>query len=517
MKEIAILSLTRFGDLIQETPLFRILKERWPAARVTLVVEDRFAGLLPMIRGVDRVILMAKERLADQIVFSPDPLVPYFSMEEFVRQLEETEYDLVINLTFSQMSAFIASLMHGKKKVGLSAGRKGERLILSPWALYLFTNQEGNNRVFNRLNLVDHFTLLGGVTPDGRPVELHETERGKAFAESFLAGKGLAGGRFVGLQMGASDPIRCWPPEYFARLSDMLVERMGTRTILFGGPGEEQLANRALSAMRHPAVSAVGATSIEELFSLVKRSSLLVTNDTGTMHFAAAGRVPSLMLCIGPAIFHGTGPYSEGNCAMQADIPCAPCRYNFNCPDPVCREMLTADAVFQVCRDMLEERRGCESVRGIKVYRSQFDGDGFLTWQRWDGGDHGEDDMASRYSRMWRECLKNGSPPPQHAGSIAKDVEEVARLALKGGDISRRIAMVARRNSPPLDEMRRLGEAESEVAGTLKISRSLEPENAPLIDFFSLMRDNIVAEDLQVIAGETLRCYRWLGYLASRL
>src|SRR5512147_2392224 len=106
MKEIAILSLTRFGDLIQGTPLIRCLKKRWPEARITLVAEDRFAGILPMIGGVDRVVLMAKDMLADQIVFSADPLVPYLSMEEFIRRLEETRYDLVINLTFSQMSAF---------------------------------------------------------------------------------------------------------------------------------------------------------------------------------------------------------------------------------------------------------------------------------------------------------------------------------------------------------------------------------------------------------------------------
>lgn len=51
MKEIAIIAIARYGDLIQTTPLLRILKRTYPDARITLIVEDRFSGILPMIRG----------------------------------------------------------------------------------------------------------------------------------------------------------------------------------------------------------------------------------------------------------------------------------------------------------------------------------------------------------------------------------------------------------------------------------------------------------------------------------
>jgi ADP-heptose:LPS heptosyltransferase len=125
MKEIAIISLTRFGDLIQGTPLLRILKRSYPGARITLIVEQRFAGILPLVRGFDRVITFAKNALADMLVFDNDPLVPYFFVEKFVCELELTHYDLVINLTFSPMSAFLASLMNAETSVGSSPGKKG--------------------------------------------------------------------------------------------------------------------------------------------------------------------------------------------------------------------------------------------------------------------------------------------------------------------------------------------------------------------------------------------------------
>ncbi len=517
MKEIAIISLTRFGDLIQATPLLRTLKRSYPGGRITLVVEQRFAAILPLVRDCDRVIGLRKDQLAKKIAFASDPLEPYFFLESVVRELELVHYDLVINLTFSRTSAYLTSLAHAGKIAGLTSGEKGEKLMHSLWGIYLFTYLEGNNRLFNQINLVDIFTRLGGMEPDGKPVELTETEKGAAFADMFLAGNGLGGEKLVGLQLGASDPIRCWSPESFARLSDLLQEKLGVRTILFGSAGEKPLADRALAAMVLPSVSAVGGTSIEELFSLLKRCSLLVTNDTGTMHFAAAAGVPSLMLCTGPAFFRGTGPYSAGNLALQADIPCAPCRYNFDCPDPVCREVISADSVYEACSAMLQGKQVVPGGNGMKAYRSFFGNDGYLDWQRCDGGvDAG--DLGARYGRMWKSRLDDGiSLPPGTDGSAEGELAELVTMAGKGMEISAAIAAAARLNPLPIDKLARLGDAETELAAAMKLFGSLHPELAPLTDFFSLMRNNIVSEELPTIAKETRRCYAWARHLAASL
>lgn len=518
MKDIAVVILTRFGDLIQSTPLLRILKRSYPEARITLVAEQRFTAVLPLIKGFDRVIIFDKEKIADKIVFADDPLVPYFSMEGFVAELERESYDLVINLTFSRMSAFLVSLMKADKVVGFTAGEKGERVIGSPWGTYLFSTQEGNNRLLNRINLVDIFSRLGGVKPDGKPVELVETEKGEAFADTFLRKNGLAGEKLVGLQLGASDSIRCWPPESFARLSDQLQERVGVRTILFGSSSEEPLALRALSNMARPAVSAVGGTSIEGLFSLLKRCALLVTNDTGTMHFAASGGVRSLMLCTGPAFFHGTGPYSAGNLALQADLPCAPCRYNFNCPDPVCRELLTVESIYEACGSMLQGEKSCGRGAGaVKIYRSFFGDDGYLDWQRCDGCDTGAEALGKRYGRMWKRCLDDSFSVSPLSEVSADNAQELARLIEQGIDIASAITETSRATLLPLERLKELGDAESSLVEQIKLVGALHPENAPLVDFFSLMRDNITAEELPVIAEEIRRCYAWARHLASSL
>jgi ADP-heptose:LPS heptosyltransferase len=517
MKDIAVISLSRFGDLIQATPLLRILKRTYPESSITLVAEKNFKAILPLIRGYDRIISLHKDDVADRIVFASDPLVPYFLMESFVRELEQARYDLAINLTFSSMSAFLTSLVNAGKFTGLVSGEKGEKLIHSLWGIYLFTTQAGNNRLLNRINLVDLFTRLGGMNPDGNPVELVESEKGVAFADTFLSKNGLTGEKLVGIQLGASDPIRCWPPESFARLSDRLQEKLGVRTILFGSAGEEALAGRARSCMSLPAVSAIGKTSIEELFSLLKRCSLLVTNDTGTMHFAAAGGVPSLMLCTGPAFFWGTGPYSAGNIALQADIPCAPCRYNFNCTDLVCRELLSVDAVYDACCAMIQGKQPDGSRPGIRIYRSFFGDDGYLDWQRCDGGDAGAEALGKRYDRMWKRCLDDRVSVPPLKSVSAGNAPELVRLAERGIEIVSEITRASRANRPPLERLRELGASEAALVKEIKLLGSLQPECAPLVDFYSLMRDNITAGELPAIAEENRRCYAWARHLAASL
>jgi hypothetical protein len=223
------------------------------------------------------------------------------------------------------------------------------------------------------------------------------------------------------------------------------------------------------------------------------------------------------MLCTGPAFFRGTGPYSAGNLALQADIPCAPCRYNFTCPDPVCREIVSVDAVYDACCAMLRGKRPGDRGHGVKIYRSFFGDDGYLDWQRCDDGDAGAEALGERYGLMWKSCLDDRAILPPSSGISAERDSELVRIAGHGMEISASIAATARLTPLPVGELMQMGDAETGVAGQMKLYSALHPEYAPLVDFFSLMRDNIVTEDLPTIAEETRRCYAWARHLASSL
>ncbi|RNC67285.1 MAG: glycosyltransferase family 9 protein [Desulfuromonadales bacterium] len=517
MKEIAILAIARYGDMIQMTPLLRRLRQAHPGARITAIVEDRFCGILPLMEGIDRTIVLAKQEIAWEIATGETPLAAYGTMDRFVRQLEEGEYDLLINITCSRLSAFFASAVTNRKATGFVADATGSRQIKTLWGQYIFSWFNDNIRKYNPVNLVDIFTRLGCVAPDGKRVALAATEKGEQFATEFLEKHGLAGKRLVGLQLGASEKIRIWPPEHFARVSDRLQRELGVTTILFGAPNEKELAEQALAAMELPAVNAVGETGIEELFSLVGRCAALVSNDTGTMHFAAAAGVPTVMLCIGPAFFRCTGPYGEGHVALQPALPCSPCPYGLDCADPACRTAITPEAVFSACRLQLGD--GDEPADGdfpgVRVYRSGFAPDGYLTWDGLFNIDPEAESLAKRRETMWKSCFDGtGSGAGEPKDPVLRDFH---RLMNRGIQTTTEIMAAARKKPLPVDRIKRLGDDEAAIEGELKLMGYRHEILAPVATFLTLVRENMTATELADVARETRLLYETGRSLAANL
>jgi len=512
MKEILVLCLTRFGDLIQTTPLLRGLKKAHPDARITLAVLNRFSGILPLIHGYDRVFMFDKDEAARRISCDDEPLAAFRHMDGFISLLEQEQYDLVVNLTCDRMSAYIVSALNAANVSGITSAGNGQRVISGMWATHLFSVLLGENRRLNRINLVDIFSRMGGVDPDGQAVELHETAAGRLFAERFIEREGLTGQTLIGIQLGASESVRCWPGESFARLSDQLQQAAGVRTVLFGSPGEKGLAEKAMAAMHSVAVNAVGRTGIEELCSLVKHCSLLVTNDTGTMHFAAACGVPVVMLSLGPAFFQCTGPYSAGNLALQPQLPCSPCRYNLTCNDPICRSILTVEAVHNACRFLMGESvELAAAFPGVGVYRSQFGQDGFLEWRGLCNFDAEQENITKNFERIWKEFL-NGADP-RHP----RICSELGALTTRGMELTTQIMAATLQIPLPVERIAALGEQEAYVEAEIKLLGSCNPAMAPLVDFLTLVRENITDDDLYTIARQTHSLYEQGHRLATLL
>ena len=104
----------------------------------------------------------------------------------------------------------------------------------------------------------------------------------------------------VALHPGAKDPSRRWPPDHFAALGDALALRYGARLLLTGTAGERSLTAAIGATLQAPALDLAGVTDLGTFAALIARCDLLVTNDTGASHLAAAARTPSVVL-FGPS------------------------------------------------------------------------------------------------------------------------------------------------------------------------------------------------------------------------
>lgn len=363
-RQILVLQLARFGDLVQTWPLLARLRQAYPGARITLLTDQRLLALNAVGPRVDEVQgfdFLGLTSLAEQ-----DWPGAYLRVAALLQDFRARDFDLVFNLNFSRLSLLLTYLLGAPAK-GFLPGAGGRDFSQEPWLAWIYSLVHA--RRFNRFHLTDVFRHLApepavSATPPG--------------IAAFPGGEPV-----IALQLATRHARRTWPLEHFTRLADFLVRRMGGRVLLLGTKAERDLGERLRHtispALRERVVNLQGQTGLGELAAQLKQTHFLVSGDTGTLHLATALGVPCLALFLGPALCFETGPYGCGHYVLQAEPPCHPCLEAASpCPEegPVCLEMLPPLAVGQLVAGLLEQGAVPPDLSlpaGARRYRSQLD------------------------------------------------------------------------------------------------------------------------------------------------
>jgi len=160
----------------------------------------------------------------------------------------------------------------------------------------------------------------------------------------------------VGLNPGANfGSSKCWPPEHFARVAELLEKKMGARILLFSGPGEEEIARAIVRESRAAIIDTTpDQVDLALLKPLIKRCDLLVTNDTGPRHYAVAFDVPVVVM-MGPTDPRWTASNLENTVVLTSEADCSPC-HKKTCPtDHRCMRNITPEAVYEAGQELLKE------------------------------------------------------------------------------------------------------------------------------------------------------------------
>jgi heptosyltransferase-2 len=205
--------------------------------------------------------------------------------------------------------------------------------------------------------LVEH--VLGEPVPERYP--LHVPDAARAAAASLL--DGLAGaGPLVGLNPGANGPARRWPIERYAELGTALREALDARVTVVGSRFETDLAERVAGGVPGGR-SLAGRTDLKGLAAVLERLDLLVTNDTGPMHVAAALGTPLIAL-FGAGDDRVTAPRGPGVHVLRELLFCSPC-VRSHCPyDLECMKGLTTAAVLTEALRVLRQGGGAPEGAG---------------------------------------------------------------------------------------------------------------------------------------------------------
>ncbi|WP_336208865.1 glycosyltransferase family 9 protein [Nonomuraea sp. LPB2021202275-12-8] len=266
IERIVALRANALGDFLLALPGLEAIKDAHPGATMTLLGTAWHAEFLTGRPGpVDEVVVLPP--ITGVSTMEPGHRAP----RELFERLRARRFDLAVQIHGGgrHSNPFVRGL-----GAGVTAGlRAPDAEPLDRWVPYVPYQHE-------TLRYLEVAALVGGVP--GR-LEPRIALTGADAAEVVAALGELPVG-LVALHPGAMDPRRQWPPEFFAAVGD----RLGRPIVVTGTEGERKLVTKVTEAMRRPAVPVVGALGIGGLAALYQRCDLVIANDTGPRHLAAA-------------------------------------------------------------------------------------------------------------------------------------------------------------------------------------------------------------------------------------
>jgi heptosyltransferase-2 len=328
------------GDTIISFPAVSALRHLYPEARIHVLVRSNLAELWKANSSVDEVIPYDMPSGAGRI----------FGELQIARLIKQKAIDLAVIFPRSFSSALMVFLGGVPRRIGYKAEGRGllltERIACTVELLH-------KHRMYYYLHLIER---LGSYPSLPLPsLALNGTQ--ERWAEAFLLRHRLKDRLIIGLNPGATyGQAKCWPPERFAELGRRLIQDSRASILIFGSshPQEKALNAAIAEGIGEGCLNLSGETSLLQLAALLRRCRLVVTNDTGTMHVAAAMGTRVIAI-FGPTDPRTTSPLGKGHVVIRKEIPCSPCLKRVCPEDHRCMELISVANVLEAAQKGLEK------------------------------------------------------------------------------------------------------------------------------------------------------------------
>ena len=333
---ILIVKLSAIGDVIHALPVSYALRQKYPTAHITWVVEPTAYEIVKHNPCVDEVILFQKKAFKTFKGFKQN-------FKPFYKLLHRRKYDISIDLQGLFKSMAVVLTANAKKKIGYVDMREGSNLISKT-----IKGPHFNGHIVDRY--LDTVKYLGCDT-DNIIFPLKNTVEEIDYVNNLLMDNKINDNTpFIVFAVGTNWVNKCWSTKDFAILSDLLSKHK-IKTVLIGfGKNDEQ---KALEISRQNTsnniVNLVGKTSLMQTAALIKKAKAVIGGDTGNLHLAAALNIPAIML-MGPTDPNRNGPYKQMHNVILAGHDCdgcwkRTCRKNIDClstitPNQVLKKIL---------------------------------------------------------------------------------------------------------------------------------------------------------------------------------
>jgi ADP-heptose:LPS heptosyltransferase len=340
-QRIVVFRALQLGDMLCVVPALRALRSAAPHAHITLIG-------LPWARFF---VQRFRHYIDDFLVF---PGFPSFEEQEadiaalpqFLFDAQQYRFDVALQWHGNgTVSNVITSLLGAKYQAGFYRpdGYCPDSRYFVPWT-------ENEPEVLRYLHLLEFL----GVSSQGEKLEFPTRTPDTVALNAIFDVHALHPRSYVCVHAGARLASRRWSPARFARVADALSSR-GYQVVLTGSDAERSIAQDLIARMRTSAIDLVGKTELGTLAALIAASRLLVCNDTGVSHIAAAVGVPSVVIACGSNVHRWAPLDRQRHRVLFHEVECRPCAHQV-CPvGHLCAEGVSAEAVINEALRLLGE------------------------------------------------------------------------------------------------------------------------------------------------------------------
>jgi lipopolysaccharide heptosyltransferase I len=310
---ILIIKPSSLGDVVHALPTVNLIRQKFPDARISWLVRDSLVSLLKNCPVIDERIRFRRH--------------DYAKVPGLLWRLRRERFDLVIDLQGLFRSGFMAWATRAPRRIGLADAREGARSFYNEIV------------AVPRAHAIDRYLLaakhLGCETapvefPLGIPA--HEPTEG-----------------LIAVNPSARWQTKLWGDDKFAGL----VRQLPSKRVVITGSVEDRMRCNFIAQGRQ---NVAGGTDLFELAELYARCSVVITNDSGPMHIAAAVGTPVIAI-FGPTDPTLTGPYGKQHVVLRSGIPCSPCMKDHctHTPRMECMQQVTVEQVLEAAKPFLRE------------------------------------------------------------------------------------------------------------------------------------------------------------------
>lgn len=313
LARILVIRLSSLGDVLLTTPVLRLLREHRPTAQIDFLTRAPYHDLLCANPCVDRLL-----------VFDPR-----HGLRQTLRTLRQTRYDVIIDLHRTLRSRLLSRGLVARRKLTYTKHTWRRALLV-----HLGWNTLRAMTPVPELYAAPLRRL--GITVPLPPLEMHLTAASRDAMRLYLrqAFPDRSTAPLLAIAPGARWPTKRWPVERFAAVAQELAQEQRAAVVLLGGTEDAALARALRQRLRVPVLDSTGRLPLQHTAALLQQCRLLLSNDSGLMHLAAALQVPVVAI-FGPTVQEfGFYPFQARARVLSAALPCRPCstKGSIRCP-----------------------------------------------------------------------------------------------------------------------------------------------------------------------------------------